>query len=105
MEYKPIEKNDVGYISRVAGTLKKAALTGLAGLVLMAGGCMSDTGIAIDFLKIKAGNQSAIGTPETAVASTSEDIFRKDTEPYDKSEISNGLATSPVWNHYKNREQ
>lgn len=105
MEYKQIERNDVGYISKVAGTLKKAALTGLASIVLMAGGCMSDTGVAIDFLKIKAGNQSAIGTPKEAAASTARSLFRKDAQPYDKSEISNGLATSPVWKHYKNREQ
>ena len=92
-------------ISNIKSAVKKTAVTGLAGLVLMAGGCMSDTGIAIDFLKIKAGNQSAIGTPKEAAASTAEEIFRKDAEPYDKSEISNGLVNSPIWKHYKNREQ
>lgn len=68
-------------------------------------GCMSDTGFAVDVLKIKIGHQTAIAIPKEAVAETANTVFKKDCQPYDKSEVTNDFVESPVWKHYKNRNQ
>jgi len=85
---------------KIAGAIVIPALTTLSG-------CMSDTGFAVDVLKVKLGHQGALGTPREAVAETSRGLFKRDCQPYDKSEISNGAvqSASPVWKHYKTRNQ
>ncbi len=60
MEYKQIEKNDVGYVSRLTGALKTAAIAGLAGLVIAGAGCArtASRGFSLDLVSLEFGEKS-----------------------------------------------
>ena len=92
--------------------MKTNKLTNIIAIPILAGaallnGCSSDTGFAVDLLKVKVGHQGAIYRKTDERGATDQKVFEEDCEPYDKSEISNGAvkSTSPIWHHYKNRNQ
>ena len=83
--------------------LTRIAGAGLMTIVPLFTGCQSDSGLAIDFLKIKIGHQQATGLPEESQTPVGQAIFKTDAQPYDKSEDSNGAINSTLWKHYQNQ--
>jgi len=84
------------YLTRIAAAVAIPTMAILSG-------CQSDTGLELSG-SIKIGHQQATLLPDESQTPVGQAIFKTDTQPYDKSEVTNeGIRNSQLWKHYQNK--
>ena len=92
------------------GKMKTNKLTSIVAIPILAGasllsGCSGETGFRVKLLDVSAGHQNAIYRKSDNRSKTDKVLFKRDSQPYDDSTISNGaIKNSPIWRHYQNKD-
>ena len=78
--------------------VKRIAAAGVIGLASLVSGCSSDSGVEFDLISVKLGHQQSTYRKTDNRTPTDLQMFEKDCNPYDKSQITDNAG---FFEHYK----